>query len=577
MTLGKGRSVVGLAGLLVLTAACEPANILEARDQLGRGGERSVVFALPLIDTVFKVETLLEDSEIDTTASGLLAVRIDPDSVSAGYGEDLVFEGVDLDTTVVSFTPAELAVGPGEQISFSVVNDGMDTDTKLDNVDTVVVYSGVLSVTTRNRLPVPVTYTVTLDGFFQAGGGSLVGGGTIPAASGNGSYRSHVLDFNLAGVTLVPASVSVTVAGSATAGGTPIPAAAGVDAIVQTGEITTIEIEAVSGSLDPALTPELTVSIEEIDEIPESDIDFGDLEDAIKESTLEHATLALVINSSANALVTLSDFNLGVVKLSVAGDVPRDAFGDPVFEEDGGGNPILLALADPGETTLTLNALSTTDLELDASALLDRLVHLLLDGERAAIVAAGSAAVGDGSQARVTRADSVGVELEMTLGLDFTIPLAGVTISRNTTGDGLEFDAEDADQLVERLDSAGIATDVVNETPFAVEIDIAFVEDSLADDVDVFAQPGAVVLSTIALDAPEVDGQGLVTSPSSSTVSIFLTGNQARQLLGAKWSATVRARLLPGTGGGGRGAIRATDEISLQSQARVVLRSGGEQ
>jgi len=171
----------------------------------------------------------------------------------------------------------------------------------------------------------------------------------------------------------------------------------------------------------------------------------------------------------------------------------------------------------------------------------------------------------------------VGVEIEMTLGLDFTIPVTGVTITRNTTGDGLEFDAEDADQLVERLDSAGIATAVVNETPFAVEIDIAFIEDSLADDVDVFAQPGAVVLSTIALDAPVVDGQGLVTSPSSSTVSIFLIPNQARQLLGAKWSATVRARLLPGTGGGGRGAIRATDEISLQSRARVVLRSGGEQ
>ncbi len=69
MTLGRSRPTLGLVGLLVLTAACEPASILEARDQLGRGSERTIVFALPLIDTVFKIETLLEDSLIDTTAS----------------------------------------------------------------------------------------------------------------------------------------------------------------------------------------------------------------------------------------------------------------------------------------------------------------------------------------------------------------------------------------------------------------------------------------------------------------------------------------------------------------------------
>jgi len=535
------------------------------------------VFAVPLIDTVFKVETLLEDSEIDTTAGGLLAVRIDPDTVGVAFGEELVFEGINLDTTVVTITPAELAVGPGQPISFSVVNDSLDSDAKLDNIDTLVVHAGVLSVTTRNRLTVPVTYTVTLGGFFQAGGGPLVGGGTIPAATGNGSYRSDVLNFNLAGVTLVPASVSVAVAGGATVGGTPIPAAVGDSAIVQTGSVTTLEVEAVAGALNPTLTPELNVSIEEVKEIPESDIDLGDLEDAIDESTIEDATISLNVSNSSGAQLALANFNLGVVTLDGAGNVPRDAFGDPVFEVDGGGNPILLAVADPGETTLTVAALRTTSVDLNAAPLLDRLVHLLLDEKRAAIVATGSAAVGDGSQARVTRADSVTVEMEMTVGLDLTIPLAGVTFSRNTTGDGLEFDPEDADQLVERVDSAGITTDVVNQTPFGVEIDIAFVEDSLADDVDVFVQPGAIVLSTITLDAPTVDAQGLVTNPSFSTVPIYLTGAQTRALLGAKWSATVRARLLPGTGGAGRGAFRATDELSINAQARVVLRSGGVQ
>lgn len=577
MTVGWNRSTIGLAGLLVLTAACEPASLTEARNQIARGGERTTVFALPLIDTVFKIDKLLEDSSVDTTASGLLAVRIDPDSVSVGFGERLRFEGVTLVDTTVSFTPLQLAVPPNTDIDFSIVYDGLSADTILDNVDTVVVHSGILSVTTRNRLTIPVDYTVTLRGFSQAGGGFLVRRDTIPAAAGDGSYQSNVLDFDLAGVTLVPASVSVELDGTITVQGTPIPPELGDNAIVQTGGITTLEVESVSGRLDPALTPELNVSFEEVEEIPEADIDLGDLEDAIKESTINDATVSLTIANGAGVQLLLSDFYLGVVKLDAVGNVPRDVFGDPVFEVDGSGNPILVSVADPGESTLTMAAMGTTNLELNAAPLLDRLVHLLLDDERAAIVAAGSVAVGDGSQARVTRSDSVSVEIGMTLGLDFTVPPAGVTFSRNTTGDGLEFDPEDADQIVERLDSAGITTEVLNATPFGVEIDIAFVGDSVADDVDVFIQPGAVVLNTIAFNAPAVDAQGLVTTPSSSTVSIYLTGTQARQLLGAKWSATVRARLLPGIGGGGRGAIRATDEVALKSRARVVLRAGGAQ
>ena len=212
---------------------------------------------------------------------------------------------------------------------------------------------------------------------------------------------------------------------------------------------------------------------------------------------------------------------------------------------------------------------------MDAALLVDKLVHLLLDDERAAIVAAGDVVVGDGTQARVNRSDSVSVIMGMAVGLDFTIPASGVSFTRNTVQDGLDMDEEDADQLIERLDSAGVVTDAENGTPFGVEVDIAFVQDSLDEDVDIFSYPGAVVLNTITLDAPSVDAQGLVTSRSTTTVSIALTGDQARQLTGQFISATVRARLLPGTGGGGRGAIRATDEIALLTQARIVLRAGG--
>ena len=80
-------------------------------------------------------------------------------------------------------------------------------------------YSGTLSVTTWNRLPIPMSYTATLNGFTQSGGGPLQGGGEVPAAPGNGSYSIDTLDFNLAGVTVVPASVSVSVVGSGIVGG----------------------------------------------------------------------------------------------------------------------------------------------------------------------------------------------------------------------------------------------------------------------------------------------------------------------------------------------------------------------
>ena len=576
MTIGKSRPTIGLVGLLALTAACEPASLVDARNQIARGGERTIVYALPLIDTVFKIQTLLDSSTIDTTAAGLLAVVVDPESLSVGFGDELVFAGINLDTVAVSL-PSEDLARPGTTIPFSVSYDGLGKDTILDDIDTVLVQSGVLSVTTRNKLPIPVTYTATLDGFVQQGGAPLVGSGTVPAAAGDGSYEEDVLTFDLYGVTVVPAAVTVDLVGSATVEGAPIPAGLGVNAIVQFGGISTLQVESVAGSLDPTVTPELNVSIEEVEEISRGDLDFGDLEDPVEQSTLNDATIALAIGNSADVQVELSDFYLGVVKLDGFGNVPRDAFGDPVYEEDGAGNPILVVITDPGETTLTLAAFGTTNLDLTAAPLVDRLVHLLLDDERAAVVAVSDVAVGNGTQARVTATDSVSVAMGITIGMDFTIPAGGVLFTRNTTGDGLEFDDEDADQIVERLDSATVITEAVNGTPFGVELDIAFVGDSVGDDVDVFSLPGAVLLNTIFLSEPTVDAQGNVTTPSSSTMLIPLTGAEARQLMGPKYSASVRTRLLPGTGGGGRGALRATDEISLQSQARVVLRSGGVQ
>ncbi len=712
MTRAITRHAALSAVFLFLLAACEPENITEARNQIGRGGERSIVFALPLIDTVFKIEELLEDTDIDTTAAGLLAVEIEPESVSVGVGEALEFEDLDFDQFVFGYdqmlqtseastsvaVPSPAMIGPArapaqgpDQIQFStpdgstVVGATIDTGTvvrtmnnatncdatvtvtltddmgativdfgttaiatgevKTDSVDianvtvggdvtlnssatfggcvpnpgssvatevtfrpmtlasvdlenvnesfsesysllagepgisavdTVVVASGSFSVTVQNRLPINLSLDITLNGIFDAFGQPLSDNLIVGAAPGNGSYTSGMLTFPLAGVTIVPEDAEAEALGSAVASAATITSTVIEDAVIVDGS-GGLEVQSISGELDPAETPELTVSIEEVEEIPEADIDLGDLEEAIEESTINDATISLTIGNTTGVQTVLSDFFLGVVNLDAAGNVPRDVFGDPIYEEDAGGQPILLPVTDPGQSTLTLEASATTNVELDAAALLDRLVHLLLDDERAAIVAAGSVVVGDGTRATVTRSDEVSVEIGMTLGLDFTIPSTGVSFTRNTISDGLQFDPEDADQLVERIDSAGVVTEVVNNTPFGVEVDIAFAEDSLGEDFDVFDLPDAVVLSTILLAAPTVDAQGVVTTPSSTTVSIVLTGAQARELAGDRFTATVRARLLPGSGGGGRGAIRASDEIELDSRARVVLSAGGTQ
>jgi hypothetical protein len=234
-------------------------------------------------------------------------------------------------------------------------------------------------------------------------------------------------------------------------------------------------------------------------------------------------------------------------------------------------------VVDPGDTILTLAALGTSSVDLDAAPLVDRLIHLILNDTNTAVVAVGDVVIGDGSQARVSRNDIVIVQMGVKVGLDFTIPAGGVTFTRNTTQTGMELDPEDADNLAELVDSAVVATEVVNNTPFGVVIDFAFVEGSLGEDVDIFAEANAVVISIDTLPAPTVNASGEVTTPSEATVTAVLTGTQARPLAGETFSATVRARLLPSTGGTppGRGAIRATDEIEVKARARIVLRTGG--
>ena len=565
---------VGIFCLSAIQAGCEPSTFTEARDQLGRGGQRVVEFLVPVIDTAFTIDNLLDSTVIDTTPAGLLAVRIDPESLTVDVGEKLDFQNIVFDDFVLNMSAGQLGVPAGTQIPVSGAYSALASDTILDAIDTVLVNSGTLSVTTLNKLPVSLSYTLTLNGFVAPGGGPLSGTSVVPAAPGDGSFTSDVLNFNLAGVAIVPAAVQASLSGTVTVGGTPIPGGLGDSALVQTGIIPMLKVEALSGPLDPVQTPELIVSVEESSEVPRGNVaGFSDLEDAIKGSTINDATILLIVDNSSNAPAVLSGFNLGVVKLDLFGNVPRDGLGNPVLEVDSLGNPILVPVVDVGQTTLTLARGSSSAVTLAAPALVDRLVKLVLNDERASVVATGSIRIGDGAQSRIARTDTVNVRFDLTVGLDITIPDTGVVFTRNTIEDGADFGQNFADQLTDRLISTISTTDAVNQTPFGAQIDIAFVSGDVGN-ADVFAEPGAVILAPIFLDPPTVDAQGIVVQPSTSTLVITLTPNDVRQLLNLQFTAGVRVRLTPAPGGSGRGAIRASDEVGIKSRVTIQLQSG---
>lgn len=567
----------GILCLSALVAACEPSSLTDARDQIGRGGERVIEYVLPIVMDSAKVQDLVDTAEttLDTTAAGILAVRTDPDSFAVDVGERLVFENVAID----SFT-ANLVIppglNPGDTYPFNVRYDALAGDTILVDVDTVEVYSGTLSITTRNRLPANIDYTITLEGFVDQSGDTVTASGTVSDAPGDGSYVTDVVSIDLAGVTIVQADAMVVLDGTATIVSTPNPAL-GDAAVVQSGTVPTMAVQMLAGPLDPETTPELLLDVEEeSDPIDSDDFDFGEFEQAMRESILNDATVALDIENTAEAPAVLYGFTLGLVRLDALGNVPRDPQGNPVYETDSQGQPILIPVTDPGDTTLSVARTSNKTVALPAASLATPLVHLVLDDEQAKLIAAGTVAVGDGAHSHIERSDSLAVVYFSSVSFDLTIADTGVQIDRNSVNDGLDVENErEADSLVARIISpVELSAALENRTPFGTEVDIAFIGDSLPDGTDIFAMPGAVIISTISVSRPTVDARGVVTQATHDTVVVQLNNEEIRELFNEYFTAQARIRLLPGTGGGGRGAIQASDAVLVNSRVNIQLRAG---
>jgi hypothetical protein len=278
--------------------------------------------------------------------------------------------------------------------------------------------------------------------------------------------------------------------------------------------------------------------------------------------------------------ITLDAYQVGVAITDAGGNPRRDGSNNIVFETDDLGQPLLLTIAQPGQTQLLLPPGGTANVELTTAApLLDRLVHLLLDDSSVALVGAGSAVVGDGvTLSRIDASDRIVIRLALLVGLDITLPDSGVVFHQTNEIDGLGLDEADAEDMANRLVAASATSGVVNGLPYGVELSIALISGDFGEDVDVFTLPGHVVLPSVVLPAAAVSATtGRVTQPSSDTVEEALTGITSRPLFGERVTVTVRIRIRPPAGSGGRGAVIPSDRVILNARATLAFTTGGTQ
>ncbi len=575
MTVRKTMLSLVLISLVAL-AACDPGSVTAAREQLARGPADTIQYLLPLARDTFDVSDL--DLAQDTVIDGVVAVVLDQQTVRYNIADSLRFNAVQLSDLSVSFPPEVFQVPAGTVLDTAVSYVVLADEPRLQGIDSLRVATGTIRVVTSNRLAEAIDYTVVLDGFRSAAGGPVTASGTIPAAPGDGSYTTDVLVLDLAGVTIAPPTATITIDASLVVSGSPANAANATDAIVQTGTAD-FTVEWLRGPLDPAVTPELTVAIQDNVEIPESTLDaLGNFRDVLSGVTLESAVGRMVFVNGAAAPVEVTDFTVGVVALTATGDVPIDpSTGEPAYEIDDQGNPILVPVPRPGEA-IEIARNGTTEVAVNMPALADRVVKLLLSGERAAVVGSGTAIAGDGQPSALDRTDEVVVTVGLVVGVDATIPESGVEYpAQNETNDGLDLAPDDIVDVIDNLLVRAFAqAEVVNQTPYELELSIAYIEGDVGTS-DVFLLPGAVILDPVRVAAPQVGTDGRVVAPVVDTVEIAVAAADVEPILTATYTTTLKTRLFPGPSSGGRAALGADDRAVVRSSVVLEVARGGVQ
>jgi hypothetical protein len=562
--------------LVLVHAACEPSSITDARNQLGRSAADTVRYLLPLARDTFDVSDL--ELTGDTVIGDLLAVSLASETVRFPVADDLRIDNAVVASLLVSFPPEAFQVPGGTPLDTVVSYAGLVDEPRLQGIDSLRTRSGTLRVATSNRLVESVASTVTLNGLRDAAGVTLSGSGVLPPAPGDGSYVTDVLTFDLAGVTIVPASADFSLDLSMVVSGSALNEPNAANAVLQQG-VADFAVEWLSGPLDPQVTPELSQAVEGHAEIPPSSVDaLGKFKDVIRDVTIETAVGALRFQNGAAAPVELTGFELGVVELTPAGTVPRDPVtGAPIYETDEFGNPLVVPVPGPGQS-LVIGRSAEATVSVAMAPLVDRMVHLLLDGHRAAVVGGGTAAAGDGQPSYLRWDDSVAVEVDVVVGLDVTVPPAGVAYPpQNEVNEGLDLKPEDvADVLDNLLVQATASAEVHNATPYELEVVIAYVEGDFGQ-TDVTTLPGVVVLPAVRVAAPAVSADGRVVTPVVDTVEVAVSPSDVEPLLKAAYTTTVKVRLFAGDGGNGRAALGVDDRAIVKATVVADVKRGGAQ
>ena len=559
----KRRIPIPLLSAAVIGGAilgCEPDSLTAARKQLARGTLDTISYVVPLVADTFLISEFLDGADTVSTPDGLLSLRVQNEDMAFGFTD--VLQSDQVTTTVVSPSLVR-AVG------MKATGNQLDTLRLVtpagSNVVSATVLSGWIVRSITNSTTCPATINIMV---LDSPGSAIV---TFPADVFVAAGATVVDSVNANGATLVMfAEVTPSVSF-----GVCVP---GLGSQVSTG-MTFRPMTLVSVNLENLSESFL---VEETEELNRLDLNFDELEDAIDQSTLNSATIALIVVNSADIPLVLDNVAIGAVRLDAGGQLMRDGGGNLIFETDAGGNPILITIADPGQTRLTVpraqgTTPGTASVNVQAAPLVDRITHLLLADERLALVASGTAEASDGSSGRIVLGDSVSVQYSVTVGLDFTIPLTGIQFNvDNTVTNGVELDTAEIDDIVDRIVNIGGVARVENFTAFGIEVTAAFAPDSLDAAFDVFTQPGGFQLTPITVSAPAVDAVGIPQGSAIDSVVVSITAQETRVLLGDKITAGIRLRLLPGTGGSGRGTMRPGDQIVVSAAVSISIERGSQ-
>ena len=329
-------------------------------------------------------------------------------------------------------------------------------------------------------------------------------------------------------------------------------------------------VGSITGVLDPAI---LNFPVEEWQAFTAQGLNLEEFRDAIQGATLNVALVALAVTNTADAPLTLSGFTLGVVQIDPGTGQPRrDAGNNLIYEADSLGTPILVPIVDPGDTAFAVGHMETGKVDtLQAAALVDRLVDLLLDTIPTALVGAGTVSVGDGMVGTVQSSDQLTIRMEPIIGLDLTLSPAGIGFDIDTVIGGLSLGLDAADDLAGLIDSAAIRIAAVNGTAFELEAALAIVSGAVTGDV--FAVPGAAVIDTLRVSPAIVDANGRVMQRVADTTQATLSGDEISQVFDDQFTTSLRILLLPPPGG--RGAIRVTDHLIVRVSVIVWVTVGG--